>query len=82
MPVCSAASTTVPHCWHSPHRPTHLIVVHPHSVHRYGAVWVVRLVAITARLRGPSDIGRRRWRCQDPDASTAAPTTSWLNGTE
>ena len=34
MPVCSAASTTVPHCWHSPHRPTHLRALQPHSVHR------------------------------------------------
>ncbi len=32
-PVCSAASTTVPHCLHSPQRPTHLGAVHPHSVH-------------------------------------------------
>ncbi len=26
-------SATVPHSWHSPHRPTHLAVVQPHAVH-------------------------------------------------
>jgi hypothetical protein len=35
MPVCAACSVTVPHCWHSPHRPTHFAVVHPHSVQTY-----------------------------------------------
>ncbi|GGR14479.1 hypothetical protein GCM10010196_03860 [Agromyces mediolanus] len=34
MPVGAAASTTVPHCWHSAQRPTHLAVLHPHSVQR------------------------------------------------
>ena len=28
-------SVTDPHAWHSPHRPTHLAVVQPHSVHLY-----------------------------------------------
>src|SRR5690625_435261 len=28
------ASSTVPQAWHSPQRPTHLRVDHPHSVHR------------------------------------------------
>jgi hypothetical protein len=28
------ASCTVPHAWHSPHRPAHLVVRQPHSVHR------------------------------------------------
>jgi hypothetical protein len=46
IPVGSAASTTVPHCWHSPQRPTHFKAVHPHSVHRYGADVVVRRVAM------------------------------------
>ena len=27
-------SLTDPQAWHSPHRPTHLIVVHPHSEQR------------------------------------------------
>ena len=32
---CSAPiSWTVPQAWHSPHRPTHLAVVQPHSVQR------------------------------------------------
>src|SRR5215217_6662338 len=26
-------STTLPHAWHSPHRPTQRLVVQPHSVH-------------------------------------------------
>jgi hypothetical protein len=38
IPVCVADSTTVPHCWHSPQRPTHFAVVHPHSVQRKAAV--------------------------------------------
>ena len=27
-------SSTVPHAWHSPHRPTHFAVVQPQSVQR------------------------------------------------
>ena len=27
------ASTTVPHCWHSPHRPAHFVLCQPHSEH-------------------------------------------------
>ncbi len=30
-PICS----TVPHAWHSPHRPAHLADCQPHSPHRY-----------------------------------------------
>ena len=33
-PRGAAASATLPHAWHSPHRPTHLAVSHPHSPHR------------------------------------------------
>ncbi|GAA4058603.1 hypothetical protein GCM10023065_04920 [Microbacterium laevaniformans] len=40
------ASTTVPHCWHSPHRPTHFALVQPHSVQRYALVVAVRLDAM------------------------------------
>ena len=29
----SAVSATVPHCWHSPHRPAHRMLCHPHSEH-------------------------------------------------
>ena len=32
--VGAAASATEPQAWHSPQRPTHLAVSHPHSVHR------------------------------------------------
>jgi hypothetical protein len=28
------SSVTVPHAWHSPHRPAHFAVAHPHSVQR------------------------------------------------
>ena len=27
-------SVTVPQAWHSPHRPTHFVVAHPHSAQR------------------------------------------------
>ena len=30
----AAASATEPHAWHSPQRPTHLAVSHPHSLQR------------------------------------------------
>ena len=30
-------SSTVPHAWHSPQRPTHLFALHPHSVQRNGS---------------------------------------------
>jgi hypothetical protein len=32
--AAAPASSTVPHAWHSPHRPAHLVVCQPHSVHR------------------------------------------------
>ncbi len=32
--VGAAASATEPHAWHSPQRPTHLPVSHPHSAQR------------------------------------------------
>src|SRR4029078_12501770 len=32
--VGADASATDPHAWHSPHRPTHLEVSQPHSLHR------------------------------------------------
>src|SRR5690625_4125942 len=35
-PVC-AVSTTLPQAWHSPHLPTHLVVVQPHSSHTHCA---------------------------------------------
>jgi hypothetical protein len=33
----AAISSTEPHAWHSPQRPTHLVLVHPHSVQRKGS---------------------------------------------
>jgi hypothetical protein len=32
--AAAAASSTVPHAWHSPHRPAHFVVRQPHSAHR------------------------------------------------
>ena len=32
--VGTPTSATEPHAWHSPHRPTHLTVVQPHSAQR------------------------------------------------
>ena len=55
-----AASTTDPHAWHSPQRPTHLEVSQPHSVQRWAggalAVWGSRM-AVT--LGDPADIARQ-----------------------
>ena len=33
-PPGPVSSTTEPHAWHSPQRPTHLLAVQPHSVQR------------------------------------------------
>ncbi|GAB2735503.1 hypothetical protein GCM10027273_12810 [Nocardioides pakistanensis] len=33
-PTGAPASATLPQAWHSPHRPTHFAVSHPHSEHR------------------------------------------------
>ena len=33
--LCSPTSSMVPQAWHSAQRPTHLTVLHPHSVQRY-----------------------------------------------
>ena len=48
-PAVALASTTVPHAWHSPHRPTHLTAVQPHSVQRYPGL--ARRVAVAMRQR-------------------------------
>ena len=60
MPVVSAASTTVPHCWHSPQRPAHLGLVHPHSVHRNAAAVVMRRVAMGSAYGQPPTSPRGR----------------------
>ncbi|GEA81220.1 hypothetical protein CUD01_16640 [Cellulomonas uda] len=61
-PPGPASSTTEPHDWHSPHRPTHFVVVHPHSVHRNPGVREAEdrpLFVATARtLAAASDIPR------------------------
>jgi hypothetical protein len=33
-PTAAAASATLPQAWHSPQRPTHFAVSHPHSAQR------------------------------------------------
>jgi hypothetical protein len=35
MPTTGADSTTEPHSWHSPQRPTHFEVVQPHALQTY-----------------------------------------------
>ena len=34
----AATSSTTPHAWHSPHLPTHFVVLHPHSEQRKGSL--------------------------------------------
>jgi hypothetical protein len=34
----AATSSTTPQAWHSPHLPTHLVVLHPHSEQRNGSL--------------------------------------------
>ena len=51
--VTAPTSVTDPQAWHSPHRPTHLTVVHPHSVHRYAGL--VPFAAMRANLGEPTD---------------------------
>jgi hypothetical protein len=43
-----AATSTVPHAWHSPQRPTHLLVVHPHSAQTYAGRAVLVLAMSSA----------------------------------
>src|SRR3982750_3355813 len=50
-PWGTAPSATLPHAWHSPHRPTHLAVSHPHSEQRY--------VARGLACRGGPTVGQR-----------------------
>ncbi|GAA4115635.1 hypothetical protein GCM10022415_12200 [Knoellia locipacati] len=51
-------SVTDPQAWHSPQRPTHLTVVHPHSVHRYAGR--APFAAMAANLGDASDSALRR----------------------
>src|SRR5690606_32573030 len=46
-PARAPSSSTVPHAWHSPQRPTHLVVRHPHSAHRYPVRCAALLMAGT-----------------------------------
>src|SRR5690625_1132703 len=52
------ASSTVPHDWHSPQRPTHFRVDHPHSVHR-NVVFAALAMVITLSGLGdtPGTVG-------------------------
>ncbi|GMA30326.1 hypothetical protein GCM10025875_03180 [Litorihabitans aurantiacus] len=50
------ASTTVPHAWHSAHRPTHFAARQPHSLHSHAARGDrVALVAMPGTLPGGTD---------------------------
>ncbi|BDZ62552.1 hypothetical protein GCM10025873_23430 [Demequina sediminis] len=57
------ASITVPHAWHSPHRPTHFTAVQPHSVQRYPGDVLRVVAAMRSRYRRgqtpPSDAAPR-----------------------
>ena len=48
-------SSTVPQAWHSPQRPTHLAVVHPHSAQRKVAEVLPRVGEWGALLEGLMD---------------------------
>src|SRR5690606_24172160 len=60
------SSATVPHSWHSPQRPTHFAVVHPHALQRKAGredlarerAEVVELTDVT--LGAATDTGRRQ----------------------
>jgi hypothetical protein len=57
-------SATVPHAWHSPHRPIHRGVVHPHSLHANGDFPALDLVdpaafTMSANLIHPTDKPRQ-----------------------
>ena len=40
----AASSSTVPHAWHSPQRPTHFCELHPHSKQRNGSFSTLAIV--------------------------------------
>src|SRR5438270_586634 len=47
----SPTSATVPHAWHSPHRPTHFGVTQPHSPQRYAGLGVPLRAVLAAMGR-------------------------------
>ncbi|GHS90129.1 hypothetical protein AGMMS50218_17670 [Actinomycetota bacterium] len=58
-PPGPTSSATEPQAWHSPHRPTHLAVVHPHSAQRYPGraerSWRRSPAAAGDAVRGPAE---------------------------
>src|SRR4051794_2327335 len=66
-------SSTVPHAWHSPQRPTHLTVVQPHSAHLYAGALEARevFVAMRSTLAAAPDNSR-------PPAPTVPAARPWL----
>ena len=50
--VGAPVSATVPQAWHSPQRPTHFAVVHPHSPQRKPGVRRVVVLVAMARPYG------------------------------
>src|SRR5215213_9094411 len=52
-------STTLPHAWHSPHRPTQRLVVQPHSVHLRERRVTVEAMPRTLDRPADSRLGQR-----------------------
>src|SRR5688500_2265933 len=69
-PPRAHSSSTVPRAWHSPHRPTHLVVRHPHPAKRYRsfcAVWALssRVAVGTDNIPSPQGLGAERVDAED-----------------
>ena len=73
--VTAPISLTLPHDWHSPHRPTHLTAVQPHSEQRKPLDLVDVLAAMDDNLRRDPDIGRERSRAP---GGGQCPSTTFL----
>src|SRR5829696_2245543 len=58
-------STTLPHAWHSPHRPTQRLVVQPHSVHLRERRVAVEAMPRTLNRPADSRFGSARQRVGD-----------------
>ena len=61
------ASVTLPHAWHSGHRPTHFATTVPHSVQRYDGRLDAELRGMTRTLAAQTD------RTQEADGAGVAP---------
>ena len=67
-------SSTLPHVWHSPQRPTHLVVLQPHSLQRNGSFVVVVLAMARdyreRRTNGRLELKPGGWQIVAVDASS------------